>query len=554
MLCVVESRSFPTLQIAADVPISNLHSNITLKDTKHDKTPTFNRIPTLRQHHHLTNIGTPALENYDMANDHPNHSNLNQPFSGHTDSSLSMSQHINNTQTVPKFENEHQNPQGQQKYPQDQQQHQFGATDAQPQSSAAFQAHLVMHQPPQPMLQQPAATRPPSAFNDLPPGWENDSFWTIKAKLRVDGGVPVRGTFAQLYVYYAVAHEEIWRQHHAYWLSVEAQRTPQAQRHGQIAHYHTPDVAQPANPLFTAPTAPPKQKKRPHKTDAAVAKNPVPPYGPDADLDTPAKCRDYLAYVDPADVHVLTFENDDWQHVLRNRKHEFIGGIFEALTHQYAQDTPDGVVLGEKALERYYEQQDAQMAKVVAQLQTNSQIKTAKALCSLLFDAVVYIHEVGVSTNVWEGYQWYAAKDRQVDRKYRLDVASICSVRLGKLVNAVQSNKLIAMDVLDQTNFDRMARDPLFYLLEKFTYLRSNKTRQENIERHNKQEKVNANFEEEMKTSSSEQVPRRGGKRKRLVIVEESESESEEDDQQTDEGYGDSDGNEFERSFKRMRA
>jgi hypothetical protein len=301
------------------------------------------------------------------------------------------------------------------------------------------------------------------------------------------------------------------------------------------------------------PKLTPTSRKPARPGAAAAAMSQPPTYVADGDLDTPQKCRDYLAYIDPADVHALEFEDDDWEDVLENKKDEFIGEMFEALTHPYAQDLPPGITLTTEAREKYHKQQDTQTAKVLGLLQTAPQIKAAKALCSLLFDAAVYVHEVGVPKEVYDSYQWYIRKERQVDRKCRLDPKSICSERLETIVAGIKANKLIAMDVLEQTNFHRMARDPQFYLVEKFTYLRSNKTRQENVDRHNRQDEEGAQLGAQMSSIAAPAAQAAKKRRREAVERAVAEMEDEDEDDEADEMLDAFSDDEFEQSFKRMR-
>ena len=398
------------------------------------------------------------------------------------------------------------------------------AASYQPQQGLPQHTLAMMHPPQHPVAPFAAATT--SSINissGLPTGWQNDEFWSQQATLALPDDQRFKGTFAQLYRF-PDAHKEIWYHYNA-WHGATKQNIAQPQPQRPIPDYQMAQVTNAAKVLRQAVTTTSAPKKKPRKMVASAGMNQVPAYTPDNDLDTPQKCRDYLAYIDPADVHHLRFENDDWQNVLMNRKHEFIGGMFEALTHPYSQQPPSGITLNQQARENYYRQQDTQLTKVKSQLQTPTQLKAAKALCSLLFDAVVYVHEVGVPKEVLELYQWYALKERQVDRKCRLNLESICSSRLEKIIEAIKANKLIAMDVLEQTNFHRMARDPDFYLLEKFTYLRSNKTRQENIDRHGKEDVEKARFEE-MMTQSTDPTPAKGKRRGRQA-VDDSEDEME---------------------------
>ena len=468
--------------------------------------------------------------------------NVNQPFSGFSNGSISYQQHQNNTiPLVQQFENGGQLSEPRPQNPSNRCTNQIlsnfpaNAVNLPTPTTQGYQQYGL----PQQTLQNTWSQR---VNGTIPADFYTNKFWTIRTELTLSDGQSVRGTFAELYQRYAFAHKEIWRHY-------SVQHARQVQSHQQASSPHVDATkstkAQGKRPKLTL------SSRRPGT--AAVAMTPPPAYVADDDLDTPQKCRDYLAYIDPADVRALEFEDDDWEDVLEHKKHEFIGEMLEAMTHPYAQDPPVGITLTKEAREKYHKQQDTQTGKVLGLLQTAPQIKAAKALCSLLFDATVYVHKVGVPKEVYDGYQWYIRKERQVDRKYRLDLLSICSERLEKVVAGIQANKLIAMDVLEQTNFHRLARDPGFYLVEKFTYLRSNKTRQENIDRHNKQDEEDAHFGAQMGSFEAQAASERGKRRSAAVERGIAEMEDEEEDEEPDEDSDDSRNEVFEQTFKRMR-
>ena len=414
--------------------------------------------------------------------------NLDQPFSNYSNGSAAFHQGGNNQlQSAQGHDNG-----ATQSRPQPQ--HQISSSNAQTTMGGSHKAETNADNTTTPSALQGSTQTMfhPNHLGGIPAGWRTEGFWNLRAVFTSPSGQLIETTIANLYLHFPSAHEEIW-EHHRQWRQKQAgQAQPEELRHlnvnpvvARVKEEGKPAKSMTKQSKATKPASTPRNKTT--TAAAAPTTNQVPLYTPDADLDTPQKCRDYLAYVDPADVLTLTIPDDDWQDVLQNRKHEFIAQIFAALPHPYAQDPPAGIILDEDARTKYYTQQDANTTKVYSVLRTTSQIKAAKALCSILFDAAVYVHEGGVPKEMYDMNQWYVRKERQVDRKYRLDLESICSARLDKIVEGIKVNKLIAVDVLEQKNYHRMARDPEFYLLEKFTYLRSNKTRQEKIDVHNKQ-------------------------------------------------------------------
>lgn len=468
-----------------------------------------------------------------------------QPFSGYSNGSIAYRDYQNNTpQRVQKIENGGEPSQAR---AQARAQDTFDASNRQ--IFNASHANAMNHPTPaaqgyhqQALPQQALQNVSQTAVSAPPADFYTNTFWTLRAELKLPSGQFVRGTFADLYLRYTSAHKEIW-------VHYNVRHAQQVQKNQQAPSQYG-DVTQAMAGATKASGKRPKLTPVSRKPGtAAAAMTPAPTYVADDDLDTPQKCRDYLAYIDPADVHALEFGNDDWEDVLEYKKHEFIGEIFEALTHPYAQDPPPGITLTKEARTKYDKQQDTQAAKVLGLLQTAPQIKAAKALCSLLFDAAVYVHEIGVPKEAYDNFQWYTRKERQVDRKYRLDLQSICSERLEKIVAGIKANKLIAMDVLEQTNYHRMARDPEFYLVEKFTYLRSNKTRQENIDRHNKQDEEDAQFGPQV--SPKAVLAAQAGRKRRRQAIEQSVADMEDEDDEADEMFDDYSDKEFEQPFKR---
>ena len=499
-----------------------------------------------------------------MSSDFPGHyssayTNLDQPFSGYSNGTAAFHQGGGNQRQGA----EGRDPKATQSQHQPQQR--FDISNNQAIMATSNNANASAINAPTPFavlgatpwaLQRPIQTMyHPTYLGGLPAGWETDKFWKQRATFTLSSGQPVTDTVANFYQRYPSSHEEIWQDHRSY-----HQKQAELVRKEQLQHLNMnpliPRVAEEKTFTKSTPksgrtkkTASTSRKKTCTAVAAAPTTNQVAPYTPHADLDTPQKCRDYLAYVDPADVLTLTIPDDDWQDVLRNRKHEFIGGIFEALTHPYAQNAPAGIVLNDDATKKYHTQQKAQTTKVSGLLQTTCQIKAAKALCSVLFDAAVYVHEGGVPKEMYDMYHWYVDKERQVDRKYRLDLESICSARLEKIIDGVKANKLIATDVLEQTNYHRMARDPEFYLLEKFTYLRSNKTRQEKIEGHNKKNAENEDRYERGAEEGFMSQRQAGIKRKREGIEQ---ATLDADFEEPDDALEDFDGDVFEPPFDFM--
>lgn len=202
------------------------------------------------------------------------------------------------------------------------------------------------------------------------------------------------------------------------------------------------------------------------------------PHSPDPELDSAAACRQYLAYVDPREAHILAIDGDDWQTVKQHRVQEFEGLLFNALTHQYASDPPSFANLNEVQNAKYIDQQRQAQVDVVAMLQTPVQVKRAKARCQLLVHAVIAFSEKGVPRELFENHQSYVKRQLEPKRNGFLDKKLICSQRLHKIVEMVKSYKLVACDVVEGNNFEWLTQDPDSFLKTKINYLKSNVTRQ----------------------------------------------------------------------------
>ena len=265
-------------------------------------------------------------------------------------------------------------------------------------------------------------------------------------------------------------------------------------------------------------------RKKAFKTEEPL--NPVAPYVPDPSLNCAAAARSYLAY--PKDTESIEIEGHDWEDVKDNHAQTYIGLIYDALTHPYAKDIPQGVTLSENTKQRYHEQQAEFETKIQKLLQNPSQIKAAKARRYLVFDAALSIHEVGISKEVLDIYRDHTKKGSQPPRNCRVDITMKCSTRIHNIVKVVSSNKLVGFDLLMGKNHDRLAQNPDVYLADKFGYLRSNKTRQEKADKFNAElEDVQA--EKDVMTGMKGKQKVRGGKKRKSVEVE-----SEEEDEGAD--------------------
>ena len=206
--------------------------------------------------------------------------------------------------------------------------------------------------------------------------------------------------------------------------------------------------------------------------------NVVPPYAPDASLDSPDACREFLASLDPTTNLKLDLNNDDWQEIKQSQLHDYTGQIFNALTHAYDANVPEDLTWDKDKQKDYEAQQDRETVHVRNELQSPMELKIAKARCMLLINSAISVHEHGVPVDVHKKYQSYVDKGRKATHDHNLEMTLICSARLANIVNIVKGNKLIARDILAGKNLDRMAQAPDSCLRLKFKYLSSNSQRQ----------------------------------------------------------------------------
>ena len=252
------------------------------------------------------------------------------------------------------------------------------------------------------------------------------AFWNAPNFLEEPGLGYVAGTNAELFQDYPDYHYAVWREYEFHL---------QQQTQDQLCGFDPAPTARPAGnevretdtdncgsgafqaevpaqaevPVQSDEPAAKKSKKRgrPAKETAdrpnkkarnAVAEElsgNISSYTRDPALDSPAACRKFLAYVDLLDAHKPEIDDDDLEDVEKNRSHDFIGGIFDALSVPAAPEPPAGAKLTDGAKEKYREQQDKYYPKVINLLQTPAQVKAAKAQCSLLYEAATLVRKFG---------------------------------------------------------------------------------------------------------------------------------------------------------------
>lgn len=213
----------------------------------------------------------------------------------------------------------------------------------------------------------------------------------------------------------------------------------------------------------------------------APAQHHIPAFTTDLTLNSEQACREYLAHADINDLKSITIPNDDYAIVQQFREQEFTARLYNALAHAYSQAAPSS----DSLLVPYLSQQETAMTDVAKILQTPTGSKRAKAQCYLLVRAVIHLSTHGFNKKAHDGKTADNTKGHAIMRDHHVDTDLICSARLTKLEEIIQSNKLIAKDVISGTNFSRMCQDPAYYLEEKGKLLASNAARAERTQKLN---------------------------------------------------------------------
>ena len=372
----------------------------------------------------------------------------------------------------------------------------------------------------------------------------DDIFWDESTNLTLSNGEQVSGTFRQLYDRYPELRQSIQGYMSGYGVAGGGSAQPDAttdvswddfmdfeaeggaasgEQHGHVGDvdigqidpelmhqeqsvesYSAPAVpiVQPADigvetPVVEPPNSPDAGMETTAEANVAAAQPASPPNALEqqaattGNLGTPADAPQYIPDIasfedartivegrDGSNRQLLSIPGDDVQQV-KGRIHEYSKLLFDAfLVPGVAK--PGMVVLPADAQEKFVAQQDQGLKDVQKLLKTQAQQKEARAQCLLLFEMTVFIHEAGMPKDI---YDIVTTKHRRKsDRKNHLDLTSICSDRLAKMVNMVRDYKRVAVDVLKGVGRSRFAQDPDFYAEEKVTFLASNTTRQRTID------------------------------------------------------------------------
>ncbi|KAK4543579.1 hypothetical protein LTR36_005474 [Oleoguttula mirabilis] len=194
-----------------------------------------------------------------------------------------------------------------------------------------------------------------------------------------------------------------------------------------------------------------------------------------SDIASPEEAHSIVDHPDPKHCRKLEVEGDDFVDVKTNKLHLFAEKFFDAMLTPGV-DNPTGHVFKAEAKDKFDKQQSGNLKKIQTLLKTKLQQREARASCILAFEAAIFVHEIGVPKDLFDQFKEKGA--RKSDRYAHLDVGSICSRRLEKMVQQVADYKLVAVDLLNGKKMHRLAYDPEYYSEQKIGYLVSNTTRQ----------------------------------------------------------------------------
>ncbi|KAK0942296.1 hypothetical protein LTR29_006227 [Friedmanniomyces endolithicus] len=196
----------------------------------------------------------------------------------------------------------------------------------------------------------------------------------------------------------------------------------------------------------------------------------------------PDDARRVLAHLGPADFTPIRPRNDNLATV-KNQMHLYAKQLYDALQIAGVVDlngypgmprssAPDG---DNDIANRFQKQQREALEKVRDLMMEPQQIKNARANCILAYDAAVFVHETGVPTKDFEDVTEHP--ERKSAHYPHIDLVSICSARLEKMIALVRDFKPIALNLLEGKHMREFAQDPMYYAGKKQTFLKSNATR-----------------------------------------------------------------------------
>ncbi len=257
--------------------------------------------------------------------------------------------------------------------------------------------------------------------------------------------------------------------------------TPQTSGHEMAAEYRVHDRAKSEDSRRkNVPEHETKNGKKDRKTAQHKPRSSPPAYV--ADITDPDNARWILAHPRRADFTPVRPPNDDVAAV-KDRMHFYAKHLYDALQIAGVVDLSgypsmsrsneqDG---GNDIANRFQKQQYEAVEKVRDLMIDSQQIKNARASCILAHDAAVFVHETGVPTKDFEDVAEHP--ERKSAHYPHIDLVSICSARLEKMIDLVRDFKPIALDMLEGKHMRDFAQDPMYYAGKKQTFLKSNATR-----------------------------------------------------------------------------
>ncbi|KAK1054205.1 hypothetical protein LTR12_011388 [Friedmanniomyces endolithicus] len=223
-----------------------------------------------------------------------------------------------------------------------------------------------------------------------------------------------------------------------------------------------------------------KKGKKDRKTAQHNTRSSPPAYV--ADISDPDNARWALAHPRPADFTPVRPRNDDLAAV-KGRMHFYAKQFYDALQTAGVVDLSGYSSMARASepgrdndiVNRFQKQQRDALEKVRDLMIEPQQIKDARANCILAYDAAVFVHEIGVPT---KDFEYVTDHPKRKSAHYpHIDLVTICSARLEKMIDLVRDFKSIALDMLEGKHMRDFAQDPMYYAGKKQTFLKSNATR-----------------------------------------------------------------------------
>ncbi|KAK5135309.1 hypothetical protein LTR08_005412 [Meristemomyces frigidus] len=318
----------------------------------------------------------------------------------------------------------------------------------------------------------------------LPLNFSERDFWAARSSLRLSNGRVAQGTNEQLFVMYYDLQLQI-TQNFGWWCM-----------HKPLAHVVRPALSDMSR-VESENVVVGKGKGRLHEPSPAVhALQTSPAAGPSGALQLQAAAdrlkdggieahhnnaasgaSDIVGradYLDPSLCRKFTIAADDWQTV-EMKTEELAQECYDALTATFDR-APTGIKLSAAFKSGYLIKQDEALNVVVRKLATGEGSSIAKLNCKKLVHLVVCAHKFGVPEKAFAKWDAKRAKT-SVALQDKLNPLLRCSERAAAVVNALKSNKRLAVDVASGRSLEGIVYHPQGMVLARVDLFKSNMAR-----------------------------------------------------------------------------